>query len=86
MILSTLKIIPKQQIEHLTHLLCILRHYLYKSAAFGIHGCHPHHIGVVLTETLTAVYAHSRPAKAFNYLCLFSVGIGKVGFSLHSIA
>ena len=50
--LSLLKRITKKNVEHFCRFLCIGGSHRNKPSGLGAHCCAPHHIRLVLTETL----------------------------------
>ena len=55
MVFPSLEIIAEEQIEHLLRQRDVLGHDLDEPPCGGVHRRHPHHLRVVLTETLGAV-------------------------------
>ena len=81
-IFPALEGVAQQQIKGLCHALHILRHYLYEPARLRVHRGHPHHVRVVLTETLAAADARLRTLERIDDLRLLALGVGKIGLAL----
>ena len=77
MVFPSLEIIAEEQIEHLLRQGHILGHDLDEPPCGGVHRRHPHHLRVVLTETLGAVDRDLLALERFQNFRLLALGIGK---------
>ena len=77
MFFSSLQIIAQQQIKDLHRAFHILWHDLDEPARSGVHGRHPHHLGIVFAKALGSVDGKLLALQLLDDLRLFCIRVGK---------
>ena len=76
-VFAALEVVAEEEVEDLHRAFHVLGHDLDEAAGGGVHGGHPHHLGVVFAEALGAVDGELPALELLDDLGLLRVGVGE---------